>query len=168
MLNGGLINVSLNPISRQVSRQLREIGLTLALAESCTGGLLADTITAIPGSSAYFIGGVVAYHPQVKVDLLQVDSHLLNEPGVVSAAVAEAMAAGARRLFQADLGLGITGVAGPGGGSPRTPVGRVFIAVARGGGGECQQFDFSGSRAEIKRYSVRAALKMLGGVLGAG
>ncbi|HHX87193.1 MAG TPA: CinA family protein [Firmicutes bacterium] len=141
---------------------------TLGLAESCTGGLLADTVTGIPGCSAYFKGGVVAYHPEVKVNLLQIDPGLLKDPGVVSEAVAAAMARAARRIFLADLGLGITGVAGPGGGSPETPVGLVYIAVDSKAREICRQFLFSGSRVEIKQRSVQAALSMLGRILGAG
>ena len=144
---------------------MRKTGLTLGVAESCTGGLLADTITGIPGSSSYFKGGVVAYHPEVKVNLLQVDPDLLEHPGVVSAAVAEAMARAARRIFLADLGVGITGVAGPGGGSPETPVGLVYIAVDSKALRECRQFNFAGSRTGIKQRSVQAALSMLGRIL---
>jgi len=159
--------VDLLSINRLVAECLLENRLTLGVAESCTGGLLADTITDIPGSSAYFKGGVVAYHPEVKVKLLQIEPGLLEHPGVVSEAVAAAMARAARRIFFADLGLGITGVAGPGGGSLETPVGLVYIAVGNKDQINCRQFNFTGSRVEIKQRSVQAALSMLGRMLGA-
>jgi len=147
--------------SRLLAKLFRETGLTLGLAESCTGGLLADTITDIPGSSAYFRGGLVAYQPQVKVDLLGVAPGLIEDPGVVSAAVAKSMASAARRVFAADLGIGITGVAGPGGGTPETPLGLVYIALDSMGFNDCRRYNFTGSRTEIKGRSVRAALSML-------
>ncbi len=152
-------------INRLVSKRFLRTGFTLGVAESCTGGLLADTITGIPGSSAYFKGGVVAYHPEVKANLLQVDPGLFERPGVVSAEVAKAMALGSRKIFSADLGVGITGVAGPGGGTPDTPVGLVYIAVSGKNSMDCRRFYFTGSRAEIKGGAVRAALHMLGRML---
>ncbi len=155
------IKLKLYLSSRRLAKNLRESGLTLALAESCTGGLLAHTLTNIPGSSAYFKGGLVAYRPEVKISPLGVDPSLIEHPGVVSAPVAKAMAAAARRLFLADLGIGITGVAGPGGGTPETPVGLVYVAIDSKHFRDCRRFNFTGSRAEIKRRAVQAALSAL-------
>jgi len=103
---------------------------TIAVAESCTGGLLAQRITDVPGASAVFPGGIVAYDPQAKIELLGVPEQRIETEGVVSAAVAEAMAEGVRQRLRADLGLGVTGVAGPTGGTPETPVGCVYLGLA--------------------------------------
>lgn len=157
--------MNLHLTGRLVAKRLRETGLTLGVAESCTGGLLADTITDMAGSSAYFKGGVVAYQPEIKIKLLQIDPGLLEHPGVVSAEVAKAMASAARRIFLTDLGVGITGVAGPGGGTPETPVGLVYIAIDSKASKDCLRFNFTGSRVKIKQRSVQAALSMVGRIL---
>src|SRR5512137_1579591 len=105
-------------------------GLSLATAESCTGGRLGDKITDVPGSSDYFMGGVVSYSNHAKVDLLGVDPKLIDSKGAVSEEVAIEMADGARERFHTDIGVGITGIAGPSGGSAMKPVGLVYIAVS--------------------------------------
>jgi nicotinamide-nucleotide amidase len=109
---------------------LRQRGQTLAIAESCTGGLLGEMITETSGSSAYFVGGIVSYSNQVKSDVLGVSPQALQEHGAVSAEVAQQMALGAKRLLKSDWSLGITGIAGPGGATPNKPVGLVYIALA--------------------------------------
>lgn len=108
-------------------------GLTVAVAESCTGGLLGSAITSVDGSSAYFRGGVIAYANDLKEEILGVDADLIAIYGAVSAQVVEAMAEGARRHCHADIGLAITGVAGPGGGTARKPVGLIYVGAARRG-----------------------------------
>ncbi|HEY6379470.1 MAG TPA: nicotinamide-nucleotide amidohydrolase family protein [Candidatus Dormibacteraeota bacterium] len=116
------------PEAGQVGQALRQAGLTVAVAESCTGGLLGAALTATPGASLYLLGGVVAYADAVKVALLGVSEELLAAQGAVSEAVARAMADGARRLLGADIGLGVTGVAGPSGEGAGKPPGLMWVA----------------------------------------
>jgi PncC family amidohydrolase len=136
-------------------------GLTLATAESCTGGLVAHLITEVPGSSAYLAGGVVAYSNGVKERELGVPTEVLAAHGAVSAQVAIAMAEGARERIGADLGVGVTGVAGPDGGTAAKPVGLVYVAVAGLGEPTVRRFLWPGDRSENKRDSARVALEML-------
>jgi PncC family amidohydrolase len=138
---------------------LRSSGKTIAVAESCTGGLLAGAITAVPGSSDYFLGGVVAYHNAVKTGALGVPPRLIESHGAVSAEVAEAMAAGVLDRIPADVSIATTGVAGPGGGSREKPVGTVWVAVVfRGGVRYSHRFRFQGDRGKVRREAVRASL----------
>jgi nicotinamide-nucleotide amidase len=144
----------------KVGEMLAEHGLTLAVMESCTGGLLADTLTNVPGSSRYFRGGIVAYSTEVK-ESMGVDPDLIREHGVISAETASAMAAAARERLQADVGVGITGVAGP---DPQdgAPVGSVHIAVDDGSGSaQITSYTFAQSREAIKRRAVTQALHLL-------
>ncbi|HSV74117.1 MAG TPA: competence/damage-inducible protein A [Chthonomonadales bacterium] len=136
-------------------------GATLALGESCTGGQLASRITEVPGASEVFLGGVVAYSNAAKAAHLDVDVALVERHGAVSAEVAAAMAEGARARFGADLGIGITGVAGPGGGSDLKPVGTVHIALADGASTIGEQNRFIGGRYDVRRRATQAALVML-------
>jgi nicotinamide-nucleotide amidase len=141
---------------------LRESGKTLALAESCTGGLVSSLLTDVPGSSAYFLGSVVSYANSAKSDLLDVSRETLAAHGAVSAEAAREMAEGARRRFDADLAVSITGIAGPDGGSPEKPVGTVFFALAeRGGAGAGKKRLFVGDRSVIRRASAIHAMEML-------
>jgi PncC family amidohydrolase len=134
-------------------------GRRLAVAESCTGGLLGGAITSTPGSSLYFSGGVVAYGNSAKISLLRVPPDLIAARGAVSRDVALAMADGVLSLFRADLGIAVTGVAGPGGGSRGKPVGTVWVAVvARGGVRYAHRFRFPGGREAVRRETVRASL----------
>jgi PncC family amidohydrolase len=138
---------------------LRTSGKTLAVAESCTGGLLAGAITSVPGSSEYFLGGVVAYHNGVKTSALGVPPRLIASHGAVSGPVAEAMAEGALERFSADVSIATTGIAGPGGGSREKPAGTVWVAVAvRGGVRYSHRFRFPGDRGKVRREAVRASL----------
>lgn len=139
---------------------LRAAGRTISTAESCTAGGLAHEITRIPGASACFVGGVVAYANKVKTTLLRVPESALARYGAVSAEVAEGMAASCRDLFATDISVAITGIAGPSGGTPDKPVGLVFIAVAGASGVLGRRFDFVGSRAEVRAQAVSAALAM--------
>lgn len=141
---------------------LRARGLTLAVAESCTGGLIGHRITDVPGSSAYFLGGVVAYADAVKTGLLGVRPDILARHGAVSTEVAEEMAAGVRLRFGADLGLATTGIAGPGGGTPAKPVGTVYVALAWEDGTESRRYELpSRSREWIKMMTAQLALDRL-------
>ncbi len=135
--------------------------LTLATAESCTGGLLSHRLTNVAGSSAWFQGGVVAYANEVKVRDLGVDGELLSTEGAVSEAVARQMAEGVRRRFGTDLGVGVTGIAGPGGGTEQKPVGLVYCAVADARGVVAREHRFSGRRAIVKDWSAQMALDLV-------
>ncbi len=144
-----------------VGRILTSNGETLATAESCTGGLLGSRITDVSGSSAYYLGGAVAYSQQAKLFLIGIDPATIEKHGEVSEEVAHEMADGVRRRFGSTWGIGITGIAGPTGGTAKKPVGTVHIAVA---GRELQrhkQFLFAGSRELVKHYSAHVALDML-------
>jgi PncC family amidohydrolase len=134
-------------------------GLTVAVAESCTGGLVADAITDVPGSSGYFAGGIVSYSNAAKERLLDVASDVLAAHGAVSAQVARAMAEGVRRRFDADLGLAVTGIAGPDGGSDAKPVGLTYVAVADGAGVDVRRHAWSGDRLANKAASAAATLE---------
>ena len=136
-------------------------GLTVAVAESCTGGLVAATITEIPGSSGYFRGGVVSYADEAKVGLLDVPAATVAAHGAVSAQVARAMASGARERFAADIAASVTGVAGPDGGSEEKPVGLTYVGLADAGMSDVRRFAWTGDRAANRQDSVRAVLRWL-------
>jgi nicotinamide-nucleotide amidase len=144
-----------------VGQSLKMRGYTLATAESCTGGLLAGRITDVPGSSEYFLEGVVSYSNEAKIDLLGVRKKLIETHGAVSEQVAGAMAAGIRKRAGSTFGVGVTGVAGPGGGSPEKPVGLVYIALADDSQTTTRKFIFPGDRQFIRTLSVNAALDMV-------
>lgn len=135
--------------------------LSIATAESCTGGLLAGRLTARPGSSAYVIGGLVVYSDAAKQALVGVPARLIQRVGAVSAEVAEALAAGARTRLGADVGVGITGIAGPGGASPGKPVGLVHLCVAGAGTSVDRRITVPGSRSEVRTRSVVVAMHMI-------
>ena len=141
-------------------------GLTLAAAESCTGGLLSDCLTNTPGASSYFIGGVIAYNNDIKINILHVPFDIVYTYGAVSGKTALAMANGVRELFDTDIGVGITGICGPTGGTMAKPVGLVFV------GGTCQdneiirEFYFEGNRLEIKKRAVEEAMNLILELLG--
>ena len=133
---------------------------TLAIAESCTGGLISNLLTNVAGSSEFFLLGIIAYANGAKTKILKIPPTLLKKHGAVSSNVAAAMAQGVRRILKTDYGLGVTGIAGPGGGSKSKPVGLVFIAVS-GPKTIVKKFHFKGSRLEIKKQAAQTALKML-------
>jgi len=147
--------------ARIAGRLLVGHGIRLATAESCTGGLLSSWITAIPGSSAYFMGGVVAYEDSVKVGLLGVSRATLKAYGAVSRRTATEMADGVRRALGAQMGVSITGIAGPGGARAGKPVGTVFIGLSFKEKVWVQKFFFAGTRARIRGQSALAALEMI-------
>ena len=134
---------------------------TLATAESCTGGLVGALLTGRPGSSAWYLGGIVAYANDLKLRLLGVPADVLAAQGAVSLAVAEAMAAGARAAARSDYAVSLTGIAGPAGGTPEKPVGLVYVGVAAPHGTATFKHHFSGSRAEIRQAATEAALRHL-------
>jgi len=140
---------------------LRRAGLTLGTAESCTGGMMAGAVTDVPGSSAWFRGGVVAYSDELKVELAGVSRATLAEHGAVSAAVAVELAHGARVRCGAAVGVGITGVAGPAGGTPAKPVGLVHVAVDREGSLSERELRLGGDREAIRRRTVTSALDVV-------
>jgi nicotinamide-nucleotide amidase len=153
-----------------VGRMLTERGLSVATAESCTGGLIAERFTDVPGSSAYFMGGVVSYSNEAKVSMLGVSQTLLDREGAVSEGVARAMAEGARARFGSDFGIATTGISGPDGGTPDKPVGLVWIALAFAGGTHADSFVFQVDRSRHRRLTAQVALdwvrrRMLGAEL---
>jgi len=157
-------------LAQQVAERLRQRGQSLAVAESCTGGLLGAALTDVPGSSAYFLGGIISYADRVKVDLLRVPEPTLRQHGAVSEQTAAAMAEGVRQLLRADIGVSITGVAGPDAEESK-PAGLTFIGMAapalpspRGGGKSTavtHRFQWNGDRWDNRRRSVIAALELL-------
>ena len=140
---------------------LTEQGLTIAVAESCTGGLIAHQLTNVPGSSAYFVGGVVAYSNEVKERVLGVSHETLSAHGAVSEECAREMARGARRLLGTDVAIAATGIAGPTGGTPEKPVGLAYVALAAPDLERCERHLFEGRRLRNKRQTSEAALEML-------
>lgn len=156
----------LSAAAARLGALLRSSGKTLAVAESCTGGLLAGAVTSVPGSSEYFLGGVVAYHNAVKSRALGVPARLIAACGAVSGEVAGAMADGVLERLAADVSIATTGVAGPGGGSRQKPAGTVWIVVAlRDGGRYSHRFRFRGDRSKVRRDTVLASLKAAAALL---
>lgn len=148
-------------LEAEIGQLLRERGLSLAVAESCTGGLLGMRITEVPGASDYFRGGVIAYSNEVKQAVLGVPQEVLRRYGAVSPECARAMAEGVRRLCRCDLALAITGIAGPSGGTPEKPVGLVYIALAHPNGAVVERHEFRGSRQGVRWSASEAALSLL-------
>jgi nicotinamide-nucleotide amidase len=144
-----------------VGALLRERALTLAVAESCTGGMLCERLTRVPGSSAYFDRGFVTYSNRAKVEMLGVDAALIEAKGAVSEETARAMAAGARRAAGAGVALALTGIAGPDGGTAEKPLGLVFIAVEGAAGTRVRRLHFPGSRDRVRHQACQAALEMV-------
>ncbi len=149
------------PLEEVVGRLLRLQGKTLAAAESCSGGLICHRLTNISGSSDFFQGGVVTYSNQAKMDLLAVPPATLEQHGAVSPDTARAMAQGVQKLFHADYGLAVTGIAGPTGGSPEKPVGLVYMGLATPGGVETRRHQFPGDREMVKVLTAETALDWL-------
>lgn len=147
--------------SSDVGAKLRDSGRTVAVAESCTGGKLGDALTDAPGSSDYFLGGVISYSNDAKIDLLGVDKAAILEEGAVSEKVAEMMAQGVMRLFGADVGIGITGIAGPTGATPTKPIGLVYVAVCSSESKECVRDVFEGTRTSVKDQAINRAIQLL-------
>jgi nicotinamide-nucleotide amidase len=144
-----------------IGELLRKRRATLAVAESCTGGLLGERITSVPGSSDYFLGGFITYANRMKMDWLGVPEQIIEEHGAVSSEAAEAMARGARRRAGTTYALSTTGVAGPDGGTVKSPVGTVYVGLADAGGCSVTHRQFIGDRARIRQFSTQMALDIL-------
>ncbi len=140
---------------------LRQRHYQLATAESCTGGLVGDLITSVPGSSDYYLGGVIAYAYSAKTELLGISQEFLLQHGAVSEETARAMASGARTRLGADVAIALTGILGPGGGLPNKPVGLVYVALLGSDIDLVERFLWNGNREENKQASAGAALDML-------
>ena len=160
-LGENLFTTTGQPLEEIVAHELALSHATVATAESCTGGLLAERLTRIPGSSAYFLGGVVCYSNDLKTAWADVPPEMIEAKGAVSPEVAQALAQGIRRRIGATLGIGITGIAGPSGGSPEKPVGLVYIALADANGARDRVLRFPGDRERIRWHASQAALDML-------
>jgi PncC family amidohydrolase len=152
------------PEAASLGEQLAEAGMTVAVAESCTGGLLGAVLTANPGSSRYMRGGIIAYADDLKAEHLGVGRHLLATHGAVSAEVAMAMAAGARARFEATIGVAVTGVAGPSA-SEQKPAGLVFVAVAAPGTSQVIRLDEDLGREANRANAVHVALALIAGAI---
>jgi PncC family amidohydrolase len=150
-----------NSLEIKVGELLRPLGLKLAVAESCTGGLVGHRVTNVPGSSEYFLGGVTAYAYEAKVKLLGVSWDTLTRYGAVSRETVLEMARGARSALEADVGVSVSGIAGPGGGMPGKPVGLTWIGLSASDFEEARSFVFPGDRLAIKEQAAEQALGML-------
>jgi len=151
----------MEPQILRLSELLKNQRLTLAVAESCTGGLLGGRVTSVAGSSSYFRGGVIAYDNGVKHDILGVPADALERCGAVSAPVVEAMAGGAAKLFGCDCAISVSGIAGPDGGTAEKPVGLVFVGVFCRGETLSRKFVFGGGRESVRSQCVEAAVGLL-------
>ncbi len=161
VLGDSIYGCDRDSMERVVGRLLAENNFNLAVAESCTGGLICGKITNTPGSSAYFLGGVVSYSNSLKTTFLGVSTELLQSHGAVSREVAEAMAVGVREKSAADIGLAVTGIAGPEGGSDEKPVGTVYIALATSNENWVTKFHFQGNREQIREISAQSGLDLI-------
>jgi nicotinamide-nucleotide amidase len=148
-------------LGARVSKAIISRGWTLAVAESCTGGLIGHRITQVPGSSEYFLGGVISYSDRIKMELLGVSKTTLVSDGAVSEATARQMAMGIRARFGASLGVSATGIAGPSGGSEQKPVGLTWVAAATPSGEWTERFVFQGDRATNKAQAADEALRLI-------
>jgi len=152
-------------LEKAIGDLLRERGWTLSIAESCTGGLVCDRITDVSGSSDYFMGGMVNYSNESKAKHLGIPLDYVKRYGAVSPQVARRMAQGVRKTFKTTFGLSTTGVAGPTGGTKRSPVGRVFIGLVEGRKTWGRKLDLKGSRREIKEKAAAKMLQLLNDIL---
>lgn len=148
-------------LAARVIEGLKEAALTLSTAESCTGGGIGHALTAVPGSSAVYLGGVISYTNGVKNRVLGVPADTLEAFGAVSPETARAMAAGAQELLQTDLALSVTGLAGPDGDGSGKPVGLVYLGLAGQGWTRTREYRFSGDRASVRQQAVQAALEWI-------
>jgi PncC family amidohydrolase len=145
----------------RVGEILSQRGLRLAVAESCTGGLISHLVTNVAGSSVYFLGGMIAYANEAKVHLLGVHQETLDKFGAVSSETVIEMARGVRNTLSADIGISVSGIAGPGGGTPEKPVGTVWIGLSTPKEELARHFHWTGNRLDVKEQSARAALMLL-------
>lgn len=160
-LKGAIMLFIMELIVKQIHSLLLKNKKTVAVAESCTGGLLSNLLTYIGGSSKYFILGVVAYSNKSKEDILNIPSAFMVKKGAVSADAAKKMAQNIRKTAKSDFGIGITGIAGPSGATPHKPIGTVFIAVSGKNKTICEKFHFTGNRSAIRKKSALKGLELL-------
>jgi nicotinamide-nucleotide amidase len=153
--------MAMQDIIIKIHRSLIKTRKTIAVAESCTGGVLSSILTQIPGSSAYFILGLVTYSNRAKTSMLGIPNYLITQKGAVSKEVAEKMAQSVKKLAKTDFGIGLTGIAGPTGGTRQKPVGTVFIAVVSKNKNVCKKFLFKGSRSVIRKKTASKSLEIL-------
>ena len=149
------------PVELKIAKTLKKKKKTLVLAESCTGGLASHRITNIPGSSEYFKGGVIAYSDKVKISVLDVSPEIIKKHGAVSREAARAMAEGAGSVLKADMAAAVTGIAGPGGGTTKKPVGLAYIAFTSNKISKTEKVLFKGGRMAIKEQFSQAVLEMI-------
>ena len=147
--------------SQKIGRLLIRKKLTISICESCTGGMLGSIITSIPGSSKYFLGGIIAYSDDFKRKLVGIKPELLKKRGAVSPEVARAMAQGVRRVFKSDIGVGVTGIAGPSGGSRKKPVGLVYISLSYKRSVFIKRLMLAGGRDQIRKRACKETLSLL-------
>jgi len=153
--------MSAEDLEYQVGVLLTQMGLSLAVAESCSGGLLSHLITNVPGSSVYYLGGIISYANETKINILGVTQSTLERYGAVSRETALEMARGARLLLAADISLSTTGIAGPGGGTPQKPVGLTWIGLSSQDYESARQFMWQGDRLVVKQQTAKQALRIL-------
>ena len=153
--------VDLTVLAEQIRAVAAARGVTVGTAESCTGGLIGHVITEVPGSSAYYVGGIISYSNELKIASLGVSEEAIRTYGAVSAQVAAAMADGIRSRIGSDFGVAVTGVAGPDGGTPEKPIGLTFVAASGPAGSLVRQHRWTGDRHDNKLDSARAALELL-------
>lgn len=161
LLRDHIFGVGDEGLEHAVARELERTGKTLAVAESCTGGLICDMLTNVPGISRHFLEGVVAYSNEAKKDLLEVGGELIRKHGAISEPVALAMALGVRKRSGSDVAVSVTGIAGPGGGTPEKPIGLCYIAVVSKEAGRCHQYNFGKGRPRVKHRAAKTALYLL-------
>jgi PncC family amidohydrolase len=151
----------MNKLSKSIAKILLKKKLTLSICESCTGGMLGSIITSVPGSSKYFRGGIIAYSNEVKRKIVGVKPDTLRKYGAVSAIVAQEMAKGVRQKLKTAIGIGITGIAGPKGGSKKKPVGLVYIAISQKRRIIVRRHQFEGNREKVRKRACEEALSLL-------
>jgi PncC family amidohydrolase len=151
----------MNKLSKSIAKILLKKKLTLSICESCTGGMLGSIITSVPGSSKYFRGGIIAYSNEVKRKIVGVKPDTLRKYGAVSAIVAQEMAKGVRQKLKTAIGIGITGIAGPKGGSKKKPVGLVYIAISQKRRIIVRRHQFKGNREKVRKRACEEALSLL-------
>ncbi|MBL7151250.1 MAG: CinA family protein [Candidatus Omnitrophica bacterium] len=151
----------MEPLINHIHSRLIKKAITIAVAESCTGGMLSKTLTDISGSSAYFILGIVAYSNCAKKSILKIPAKIISLKGAVSQEVACRMARGIRKIARTDIGIGVTGIAGPSGGTAAKPAGTVFIAIASQDKTVSKKFRFRGRRTYVRQKAANKALELL-------
>jgi PncC family amidohydrolase len=155
------ISTSIALLAQRLGRRFAEKKLTLSVAESCTGGMIGAAITAVPGSSAYFSGGVVSYSNEMKHNVLGVPKLVLEKKGAVSAETVKAMVKGVLRLCKTDCAIAVSGIAGPDGGTKKKPVGLVYVGIGAGKKVQAFKYHFKGGREQVRRQTVEKALERM-------